>query len=420
MNTETTLPAAWERARGPLLIAGPACLAVGLVLSVVFGKAAEGFFQAYLYAFIVWFGLALGSFALLMIHHMTGGAWSFVTQRILEACTRTLPWLGLLFLPILLGPLTGLHHLYGQWTHPEAGSVVASKTPYLVPWFWTLRALAYFAVWSLFISIFNRGSEELDEIGDASGRAYERARVVLRFRRLAPVGLILYCMTLTFAATDWVMSLEPEWFSTIYGPLFWVSQALTVLAFSIIVLSFLVKTEPLSRYVTIEHFHHLGNLTLAFVVLWAYISFSQFLITWSGNLPEEIHWYLARRGGGLTELSLCLMAFHFFVPMMLLLFRRHKRDVSYLRRICYWILFWRLADVFWLVNPAFHHEAPGIHIGDVIIHVFVLAGLGGLWLWIFLGELGKRPLLPLNDPRLYEAVGPAKEEAERVRSAEHV
>ena len=406
MSTEITLPPKLSRLR--TMGVGVAALAIVISLILMFIPSAEGakttlsdrVFQAYLYSFILWCAVPLGSLAFLMIHHMTGGAWSFVTQRIMEAATRTLPLVALLFVPILLGPILGLNRLYDEWVYAEAGSVVANKSAYLNVWFWAFRSVLYFSIWIGMAYIFNLWSKRLDETGDGL--------IVLKFRRAAPVGLIVYCLTTTFAATDWVMSVEPEWFSTIYGPLFWMTQGLTTLAFCIIILSHLSEQKPLAEYIEIDHYHHLGNLMMGFTVLWAYMSFSQYLITWSGNLPEEIAWYHARMEPSYIVLGLGLMSCHFFIPVVYLLFRRNKRNVIPLRRMCYWILFWRLVDVFWVVNPGFSPEIPGIDPKDVLIHIVVFVGMGGLWLSIFLGKLKERPLLSLNDPRLYDAIAHRK------------
>ncbi len=210
---------------------------------------------------------------------------------------------------------------------------------------------------------------------------------------------------MTFAGTDWAMSLEPEWFSTMYGPLTWISQGLTVLAFTILVLSSLAEEKPLSRYVTVEHYHTLATLMCGFVILWAYMSFSQFLIIWSGNLPEEIPYYLHRKTGYYQVIIFLLMLGHFFFPMLVLLQRKIKYSISKVRVMCYWMLGMRLVDVFFVINPAFHAGDTSFPIRDIIVHVCVLAGFGGIYMWYFLRELTKMPLLPMNDPRLYNAVG---------------
>lgn len=404
-GTNLILPPSLTRLRSLAPIAGGAGLLLGVVLAFLFNDR-DLFFQAYLYGYMLWLALALGPLAFLMIHHLTGGAWSFVSQRVFEAGTRTLPVMAVGFLPILAGPW-GLHDMYHGWTDPDlteaVGAVVAKKAAYLNPLFWTVRAIIYFAVWIFIAQKFNGWSCKLEETGDV--------KYIVTMRRFSPICLLAYCVTTTLAATDWLMSLEPGWFSTIYGPLFWIGQGLTTLAFTILILTNLDKQKPMSQYLTIEPYHHLSNLLLGFTVLWAYMSFAQYLIIWSGNLPEEIHYYLARKGNGMTAIAILLMAGHFGAPFFLLLFRRMKLELSNLQKICCWILVMRMVDMFWVTNPAFHHEAPGLYLNDILVDLALFVGLGGVWLYFFFNQLSKSSMLALKDPRLYEALGHGNQEA---------
>lgn len=380
--------------------------AVGLAVTILGAAAAGGFelfFQSYLLGFIVVLGLGLGSLGLLMLHHLVGGAWGFIIQRILEAGSRTLPFIALFFLPIAF---FGMESLYSEWLHPDpADEVILAKAGYLNESFFMMRAVAYFAIWFLLAYFFNKWSRQLDETGDP--------RITVWLHRLGPVGIILYFLTLTFCSVDWVMSLEPAWFSTMYGPLFLVSQVLTVLSFSVIVLSYMDGRKPLSDVTNIEYYHHLGNLILAFTVLWTYMSFAQYLITWAGNLPEEIIYYLPRRGGLLSLIAVVLMVGHFAVPFMCLLFRHMKRNVSMLRKVAYWILIMRIVDLTWFIKPAFHDgSTPYGGVMDFVTDMSAIAGLGGLWMAVFFWQLRRRPLLPKNDPRMDNAFG-------RVEMMEH-
>lgn len=360
-------------------------------------------FQAYLFAFIACLAIPLGSLALLCIHHMTAGSWSFIVQRPLEAATRTIKYLAVAFIPILLGPIFGINTLFQPWIDPAGNTFVEAKTAYLNPEFWTFRAVLYFVIWSGIAFLFNRWSKQLDDT--------DNPLITLKLRALAPVALIVYALTMTFAATDWVMSLEPEWFSTIYGPLFWISQILTTFSFMVLILSALSDTKPISRYLNVDHYNQLGTFMLAFTVLWAYMSFSQFLIIWSGNLPEEIRYYIiSRLDGGMSLVAVSLMICHFLLPLLFLLQRRFKFNISRLRFAAYWMLSWRLVDLFYMINPAFHHKDPGFHFGDALVYVLVALGLGGIWVWLFLGQLKNRPLLVLNDPRLADALSLEGEE----------
>ena len=401
-NTDLTFPDSLLRVRSLALPAGVVVLVGGGALALLFGGT-DLFFQAYLYAFILCLAIPLGSLALLCVHHMTAGSWSFIIQRPLEAATRTIKYMAVLFLPVLLGPLFGLNNLYQGWVEPSGSHAVEAKAAYLNPEFWTGRAIFYFAVWVLLASLFSRWSKQLDDT--------DNPLITLKLRRLAPPALIIYCLTITFAVTDWVMSLEPEWFSTIYGPLFWMSQVLTTFAFMILILSALSDTKPISRYLTVDHYYQLGTFMLAFMVLWAYMSFSQYLIIWSGNLSEEIGYYIiSRMDGGMSLIAVSLMLGHFLLPLLYLLQRRFKFNISRLTFAAYWMLSWRLVDVFYMINPAFHHEDPGFYLSEALVYVLVTLGLGGIWVWLFLGQLKRRPLLALNDPRLANALSHGGEE----------
>ena len=401
-NTDLTFPDSLLRVRSLALPAGVVALVGGGALALLLGGT-DLFFQAYLYAFILCLAIPLGSLALLCVHHMTAGSWSFIIQRPLEAATRTIKYMAVLFLPVLLGPLFGLNNLYQKWIDPAGSHAVEAKAAYLNPEFWTGRAIFYFAVWVLLASLFSRWSKQLDDT--------DNPLITLKLRRLAPPALIIYCLTITFAVTDWVMSLEPEWFSTIYGPLFWMSQVLTTFAFMILILSALSDTKPISRYLTVDHYYQLGTFMLAFTVLWAYMSFSQYLIIWSGNLSEEIGYYIiSRMDGGMSLIAVSLMLGHFLLPLLYLLQRRFKFNISRLTFAAYWMLSWRLVDVFYMINPAFHHEDPGFYLSEALVYVLVTLGLGGIWVWLFLGQLKRRPLLALNDPRLANALSHGGEE----------
>jgi len=225
-----------------------------------------------------------------------------------------------------------------------------------------------------------------DQTGDVT--------LMKRFQRLSGPGLIVYGFTITFAAFDWAMSLEPSWYSTIYGMLWMVNQALSGLAFAIAIVALLSGRVSSPRFPLADNLHDLGNLMLAFVMLWAYLSFSQLLIIWSGNLPEEIHWYLNRIHHGWEWVAAALITFHFFVPFFLLLARLNKRRVRPLAVIALLVLLMRAVDTFWIITPAFYGQRVTVHWLDV----FALVGIGGVWLFVYGRELAAMPLLPLHDP----------------------
>jgi hypothetical protein len=322
-----------------------------------------------------------------MLQHMTGGGWGFVIRRVLEASTRTLPIMALLFLPVILGA----HSIY-EWTHQEVleqHPVVAFKTPYLNPGFFTVRAVVYFAVWIALAFFLNRWSLAQDRTADA--------RYAKNMRVLSGPGMVALIFTVTFASVDWYMSLEPEWFSTIYGFIFVASWSLSALAFVIAVMAWLTQEEPLGRVVAPLHFHDLGKLLLALVMLWAYFAFSQYLIIWSGNLPEEIGYYLDRTHGLWGVIIIAIAILHFAAPFLFLLSRDLKRNPRRLVWVAMLVLVMRMIDLLWMLVPAFkeHHW--------IWLDVIALLGFGGLWLGVFAWQLAKRPLVPINDPQ-FESV----------------
>lgn len=351
----------------------------------------QQFYQSYLFSFLFWLGLSLGCLGWLGLHHLVGGGWGFAIQRLLEAGTRTLPLMALLFIPLYFG----MHEIY-IWSRPEIvanDAILLDKSIYLnIPFFW-VRALVYFSTWFGFAFFLNKWSKMQDETGDVN--------LTRKMVRLCGPLLVFYVLTMTFASFDWGMSLEPHWFSTIYGFLFVVGQGLAAMAFMVIMAYTLAKREPLSRVFKPKHFHDYGNLMFAFILLWAYMSFSQFLIIWTGNLPEEIPWYLRRIKGGWEVLAVGLVLFHFIVPFFLLLMRFFKKRAELLFKIAIFMIFMRMVDLFWYIAPAFHPEKLTINWLDIILPV----SMGGIWLAYYIQQLKKRALIPLYDPRVKEALG---------------
>lgn len=346
------------------------------------------FFQSYLFGYLFWLGLALGGLAVLSLHHLAGGGWGLVIQRSLESASRTLPLMILLFIPIFFG----MKELY-IWARPEVVAddvILQHKAAYLnEPFFW-IRAVIFFLVWYVFIFFLNKWSIEQDRTGDIE--------FAVKMRRIAGPSFIFYVLMTTFASVDWVMSLDPHWFSTIFGFLFVIGHGVTIIAFATIVVAKLSKEKPLSDVIQPKHFHDLGNLMLAFISLWAYINLSQFLIIWSGNLPEEIPWYLVRMNGGWEWVGLFVVIFQFVVPFALLLSRRNKRSVQILTRIAFAVIIVRFFDLFWIVAPNFHEHSIHVHWLDFVTPI----AIGGLWIAAFVWQLKGRALLPQHDPRLQE------------------
>jgi hypothetical protein len=346
----------------------------------------SAFFQAYLLGYLFWTGIGVGCLGLLMLHHLVGGRWGFAIQRLLEAGVRTLPLMALLFLPILFG----LQDLY-PWARPEVmatDALLQFKQRYLNGPAFFGRAASYFAIWIGTGTILTMLSARQDQGLDAS-------RLTRRLQVWSGPGLVLYGFAVTFAAVDWVMSLEPHWYSSIYGVVFLIGQCLLALAFVTRVAICLANRPPLQKVLGVDQLHDLGNLLLAFVMLWAYVAFSQYLIIWSGNLPEENHWYLHRMAGGWGVLAAILIVFHFVVPFLLLLSRITKRRARILGGVAAGILVVRYVDLFWLIAPALHSEGFRVHWLDLVLPI----GLGGLWLATFVAGLKRRPLLAERDPR---------------------
>ena len=359
-------------------------LVVGIVFLVVLIAGvfvnARGVFQAYLIGWTFWTGITVGSLALLMLQHLTGGGWGLVIRRSLEAATRTLPLQAVLFIPVVIGA----HSIYPEWTDPKHPAV-QFKTPFLNLPFFTVRAAVYFAIWGALAFFLNKWSLAQDRTADN--------RYTKNMRVLSGPGMVILIFSVTFASIDWYMSIEPEWFSTIYGFIYVAAWSLSALAFVIAVMARLSREEPMRRIVAPLHFHDLGKLLLALVMLWAYFAFSQYLIIWSGNLPEEISWYLRRIHGGWGILIVMIGILHFAAPFLFLLSRGIKRNPGKLVLIAVLVLVMRYVDLLWMLAPAFQHRLW------ILMDVAALFAFGGLWLAYFTWQFGQRPLIPINDPQ---------------------
>jgi hypothetical protein len=382
LTTMDTAGIASLQSRGMMVgIAGAVIGGIGVVLQP------DQLMPSWLIGFLFVFGLSMGCFALLMLQHMTGGQWGLVTRRIFEAGSRLLPLCVLLFIPVAaFAPKLYL------WARPEAvaaSEILKLKEPYLNYWFFVIRAVVYFLVWLFGMMVLNKWSAQQD-----AGEVAQTEEDTRRFRVISAPGLLIYVILLSLAAVDWIMSLTPEWYSTIFGLILVVGQGLSALAFAVAVLAILVTREPMNGLLKARHFHDLGKLMLAFVMLWAYFSFSQFLIIWAGNLPEEIPYYLDRLRGGWQYLSLALVVGHFILPFCLLLSQDLKKRPQLLSRVAWFIIAIRLYDLIWLVAPTFNQGVFPISLANVGVPL----ALGGLWVFLFAGQLRKRALVPVNDP----------------------
>lgn len=376
MNETETLNAQLDRAQWWSLIIGVAALA-----ACAFGAFSNwtGFLRAYLIAYLLWLLIALGCFAILMLHHMVGGRWGFIIRRTLEAGSKTFPLLALLFIPLLIGH-----------SDPRVYPVVSGhtfKAFYLSPHFYLARAIIYFASWIAVAYFLNRLTAEQDRGSD---------RNLLRsFSNLSAAGLLIYCTTISWASFDWVMSLEPKFFSTIFGMIFIVMPALAAMAFAIIVTMFLARYKPLSEVANPLRFNDLGNLLLTFIMLWAYLSFSQFLIIWAGNLQDENFWFTVRGTGEWMYVALFIILFHFAVPFVLLLNRPVKRHMKALAAVGGGLIIMTWIDLYWFIMPAFYPLGPHLNWMDIVAPF----GIGGVWLALYIRHLKAKPRLPLHDPR---------------------
>jgi hypothetical protein len=393
LNPSTELRRDFRQWRTRALAAG----VVGLVLSVagLFLVSPNQFYRSYLWSFVFYLGISLGCMAWLMLQYLTGGAWGVVIRRPAEAAARTLPLMALLFIPVVIG----IPNLY-RWSHANvvaADEILQHKSTYLNVPFFLIRALVYFAGWNFLGWYLNRWSA----VEDAEGgfRAHRKMAMI------AGPGLVFWAFSITFMAVDWVLSLDPHWFSTMFGLLFMAGQGLSSMAFLVTLMILLYYRRPISEILTTRHLHDLGKFLLMMVMVWAYFSFSQFLIIWAGNLPDEIPWYLERLRGGWQYVALALVFGHFALPFALLLSRDLKKNFKYLGSLAIFILLMRYVDVFWLVAPDF--EKGAFHISWVDITAPI--GIGGVWLAYFLMQLERRPLLPVNEPHLVEALEHGRE-----------
>jgi hypothetical protein len=348
------------------------------------------FYRSYLLAFIYVIAFPLGSLGLMMVHHLSGGGWGMPTRRIFEASARTLPLLAVLFLPVIFG----MSHVF-EWSHADLvqkDPILSEKAPYLNPTFFVIRYVFYFAVWSGLAYTLSGWSRRQDhDYTPGSER---------KFRLLSGPGILAYALTATFASVDWIMSLDPHWFSTIFGLLFLIQHGLAAMGFVILMLALLSRSAPMAGVIKPVNLHDCGKFLLAFTMIWAYFNFSQFLIIWSANLPEEIPWYLERMSHGWQWVSLGLLVGQFFLPFFLLLSRDLKRTAGRVAKVALFVLLMRYVDFFWNLAPAMHREAPVVHWIDLA----TLVGLGGVWLAMFAWQYRARPLLPVGDPYLRDAL----------------
>ncbi|MCP4898024.1 MAG: quinol:cytochrome C oxidoreductase [bacterium] len=365
-------------------------VAGALALSLSQEHGIERLLETYLVSFSFFLSLSLGALFFVLLQHVTRAGWSVVVRRIAEGLAANIWLMALLVIPVILG----VHHLY-HWSHEEvvaADAILSGKSSFLNLPFFVVRLVIYFSVWSVLARYFFRGSTQQDSHGEV-------AATITMERRSAP-GMILFALSLNFAAFDLLMSLDPHWFSTIFGVYFFASSVVCFFAFMPIVLVLLQRTGRLQRAVTTEHYHDIGKMLFAFVVFWAYIAFSQYMLIWYGNIPEETGWFLKRQTNGWVAMSLVLLFGHFIIPFLALISRHVKRRPVLLALGGVWMLVMHWLDLYWLVMPEFSESGPVFGALDLL----VFCGLGGVYVCGATWLLKKHSLVPERDPRLAESL----------------
>jgi hypothetical protein len=394
INLDLTAPEVVKKISQRSLVIGGVFAVIAVVLAFIHP---DEFYRAYLLGFMCWLGVALGSMAILMIRHLTGGGWGTVIRRILGAAMRTLPLLFALFIPMFFG----IHRLY-IWAQPLGNiedkhlreHLVQITQTYLTVNGFIIRAIFYFAVWNVLSFLLSKWSMQTDSPNapDNSGR----------FKAVSGPGLILYGFTISFAAIDWIMSLDPSWISTIFGLIILIGEVLSAMCFAVVVERILFDYKPMSEMLKPDFVHDHGKWMLAFIMVWAYFNFSQWLIIWAGNLPAEITFYMRRLNGGWGYIGMILVLFHFVIPFAMLLSRPFKRNIRKLVWVAVLLLFMGYLDLLWIIEPTFS-KTLAITVADVVVPI----AIGGIWLWYFFRNLASLPLLPAYDTDAHEVLQPA-------------
>jgi len=356
--------------------------------------------RSWLLGFVFWAGIGIGCLGILLTQYLTGGAWGVVSRRVLEASMRTLPIIVVLFIPLALGVWSGSVY---TWTHlPPTEHTMIQRGVFMTPWAWILRSLIYFALFGAMIAYLNKRSV----LQDRATTAEASADLMTQSSKFSGPAVIFWCLIVSFAAVDWVMELDPHFASTIYGMLFIAGWGLSSVCFVTLILAALSKLPPLNAVLGKRHFHDLGKLMLTFVMVWAYFNFAQYLIIWSGNIPEETRWFVVRETGRWGWIGVILIFFHFAIPFLVLLKQDFKRKATQLAALAIFILIMRVFDMLYLIGPNPRISVPS-PAGEFILSPLDILGpiaVGGIWLWAFFTQLNRRPLVPYNDPYFENAV----------------
>ncbi len=363
---------------------------VGLVLSAIgYFTDAKHFFHSYLVAFMFWLTIALGALFFTMLHHLVNAKWSVVIRRLSENVMNVIPIMAIFVIPILLG----MHDLF-HWTHAEevaADPILQGKAGYLNTTFFVIRLIAYFVIWFFLTRLLYKTSMAQDEGGDQDFR--------LKLRKISAPGMLLFAVTVTFSSFDWLMSLDPHWYSTIFGPYVYSGSFLAALSFLVVAAAYQRKRGWLKDTITVEHFHDLGKLMFAFIIFWGYMAFSQYFLIWYANIPEETVWFFERWNSGWKSVSLVIIFGHFAIPFVALVFRATKRHVAALTTVSIWLLVMHWIDLYWLVFPNLYHS---VHFSWMDITLPI--GIGGIYLWWFWRKHVSKPLVPVKDPGLQRSI----------------
>jgi hypothetical protein len=386
---QATIPQGHPWNRIPVI--GVACALLGIVACAILGAAnPRQFFFSWLVSFLFFLSLALGALFFVLIQYAAQGGWGIVLRRIGETVFTTIPVMAVLFLPVVLG----LHHLF-EWTHAEAvanDALLRWKAPYLNVPFFLIRAVLFFGIWSFIALLYYRGSRGQDVSGDPA--------VSARLRRLAGPAIIVLALTQTFASVDWIMSLTPHWYSTMFGVYFFAGSFVGFIALLSVVASAMRRAGLLDTIISAEHLQDVGKLLFAFMVFWTYIAFSQFFLIWYANLPEETSWYRERLEGSWLTVSVFLMVGHFVAPFFYLMGRAVKRRGSTLAIGGAWLLAMHFVDLYWQVMPTLHPEG----LSPSLLDVAAFLAVGGCFLAAAGWLMRRQALVPLRDPRLAESL----------------
>ena len=402
-------PSVIDRMRSRSLVVGAVFAVLALVGAILHWQI---FLRAWLFSFMFWLGLTTGSLALLCLQYTSGGNWGRLGRRIWEAAASNWWLMALFWIPIAVGvkalfPWARVHDDPSKAAELIAHYGADKLHYYLNVPFWLFRGVFFFVAWAIIFYFLKRWSVR-EEAGTTTPAQF------VPIQNLSGFGIVFFGFSITFASIDWTMSLYPEWWSTVWGMLFMVGQVLTTFCFTIWLLTRLAAIEPISRMFKVEYLHDFGKLMFAFVVLWAYLSFSQWLIIWSGNMLSEIRWYLMRLYHGWQYFGTALIFVHFVFPFALLLSRSLKRHAGRIVAVCFLLLFMRLVDLFWITAPNFYpgaefgpgHPATaglnGFGLVDALMYIVCPIAMGGIWLFFFYLQLSKRSLMPVNDPGFVE------------------